>query len=73
MLLIGYFAPDHYQMLMQEDRPVEWTTVWLFLAAGVIGLRNSIRHRRIFDGLVALFCLFIAGEEISWGQRLLGF
>ncbi|MFN2517287.1 MAG: hypothetical protein ABR556_13850 [Pyrinomonadaceae bacterium] len=25
------------------------------------------------DGLVALFCIFVAGEEFSWGQRLLGF
>jgi hypothetical protein len=73
MLLLGSLAPDRYYLLMQEDRIVEWGTVWLFLAAGVIGLRNSIRHRRIFDGLVALFCLFIAGEEFSWGQRLLGF
>jgi hypothetical protein len=73
MLLLGHFAPDRYNMLMQEDRVIEWGTVWLFLAAGLIGLRNSIRHRRIFDGLVALFCLFIAGEEFSWGQRLLGF
>jgi hypothetical protein len=73
MLLVGSVAPERYEMLMQEDRFVEWGTVWLFLAAGLIGLRDSIRQRRIFDGLVALFCLFIAGEEFSWGQRLLGF
>lgn len=73
MLLLGRFAPDRYYKLMQEDRLIEWGTVWLFLAAGLIGLRHSIRNRRIFDGLVALFCLFIAGEEFSWGQRLLGF
>lgn len=73
MLFTGTFAPDRYYMLMQEDRLVEWGTVWLFLAAGLINLRHSIRRRRIFDGLVALFCLFIAGEEFSWGQRLLGF
>jgi len=73
MLLFGRFAPDRYNLLVQEDRLVEWATVWLFLAAGLIGLRHSIRHRRIFDGLVALFCLFVAGEEFSWGQRLLGF
>jgi len=73
MLLLGRFAPERYYTLMQEDRLVEWGTVWLFLAAGLIGLRHSIRNRRIFDGLVALFSLFIAGEEFSWGQRLLGF
>lgn len=30
--------PDWYRTLMQEDRVVEWATVWLFLAAGVVGL-----------------------------------
>ncbi len=72
MLLVGHFAPDRYHMLMQEDRLVEWGTVWLFLAAGLINLRHAIRSRRIFDGLVALFCLFIAGEEFSWGQASAG-
>jgi hypothetical protein len=60
-------------MLLQEDRAVEWGTVWLFLAAGVLGLGRSLQTRRVGDGMVALFCLFVAGEEFSWGQRLLGY
>jgi hypothetical protein len=70
---LGMFAPARYEMLMQEDRAVEWTTVWLFLMAGVAGLFKSISQRRLFDGLVSLFCLFVAGEEFSWGQRLFGY
>lgn len=69
----GLLAPDRYEILMQEDRIVEWATVWLFLIAGGIGLLRGIRQRRVFDGLVALFCLFVAGEEFSWGQRLIGY
>lgn len=69
----GSFAPTRYEMLMQEDRAVEWATVWLFLMAGAVGLFKSISQRRLFDGLVALFCLFVAGEEFSWGQRLVGY
>jgi hypothetical protein len=65
--------PERYRMAMQEDRIVEWATVWLFLAAGVIGASHALRGRRPFDGLVALFCLFVTGEEISWGQRLFGY
>ena len=65
--------PQRYEMLMQEDRIVEWATVWLFLAAGVAGLYWSVGRRRMFDGFVALFCLFVAGEEVSWGQRLIGY
>jgi hypothetical protein len=73
MLLLGHAAPAQYQKLLQEDRIVEWATVWLFFAAGIMGMRNAVRERRGFDGLVALFCVFVAGEEISWGQRLLGY
>lgn len=70
---LGLLAPARYEMLMQEDRVVEWATVWLFLMAGVVGLSRSISQLRLFDGLVAVFCLFVAGEEFSWGQRLFGY
>jgi hypothetical protein len=73
MLVYAKGWPAQYEMLVQEDRYVEWATVWLFLAAGVIGMRRAIAGRRWFDALVALFCLFFAGEEMSWGQRLLGY
>ena len=73
MLWLGSRAPDLYRMLLQEDRIVEWGTVWLFLVAGVLGLGRFLQTRRVGDGMVALFCLFVAGEEFSWGQRLLGY
>ena len=72
MLWLASRAPDSYRTLLQEDRAVEWGTVWLFFAAGVLGLSRSL-HTRLGDGMVALFCLFVAGEEFSWGQRLLGY
>lgn len=72
---LGWAAlvPESYYGLVQEDGPVEWLTVGLFGAAAVSRLGAAWRSRRVFDGLVGLFCLFVAGEEISWGQRLLGF
>lgn len=73
VIFYASYSPSNYAALMQEDRPVEWGTVWLFAAAGAFHLRRAIRRRLVFDGLVALFCLFVAGEEFSWGQRLLGF
>lgn len=72
MVLLGIQAPEHYEALLQEDRFIEWWTVPLFAVAGVYALRRAIRHRRMFDALVGLFCIFVAGEEFSWGQRLLG-
>ena len=73
MVLVAYRWPHHYETLLQEDRPIEWGTVWLFLVAGVARSLEAIRTRRPFDALVALFCLFVAGEEFSWGQRLFGY
>jgi hypothetical protein len=72
-LALARFAPERYGALMQEDRAVEWATVLLFLVAGVVRCYQAIRTRRAFDALVGLFCVFVAGEEISWGQRLIGF
>ena len=72
MVLLGINATDTYESLLQEDRFIEWWTVPLFAMAGVFALRRAIRERRIFDALVGVFCIFVAGEEFSWGQRLLG-
>lgn len=65
-------AETFYGDAMQEDRAIEWATMVAFACAGVVGLARAIRQRRVFDGLVALFLLFVAGEEMSWGQRILG-
>ena len=64
--------PGPYREAMQEDRLIEWASVFVFGVAGIAQLVRAIRVRRPFDGLVALFLLFVAGEEMSWGQRLLG-
>jgi hypothetical protein len=72
MALLGSFATEQYRALLQEDQVVEWATAWLFLLAGALRLFPAIRRRRLGDGLVGLFCLVVAGEEISWGQRLFG-
>ena len=64
--------PDAYGAAMQEDRFVEWMTVFVFASSGALMLWRAARERRVFDALVGIFCLFVAGEEMSWGQRLLG-
>lgn len=65
-------APDFYGDAMQEDRAIEWASVVAFAIAGIAGAVRAVRQRRVFDGLVALFLLFVAGEEMSWGQRIFG-
>ena len=73
MLLLASRAPDRYASAMQEDHLVEWWTALLFAAAAATWLVRAVRHRRLGEGLVGLFCAFVAGEEFSWGQRLFGF
>ncbi len=77
--LVHASAPDLFYGLVQEDGALEWGTFWAFLlAAGVAGV-GAVRQRRHTGGLpwcfagLALFCFGVALEEISWGQRFLGY
>ena len=70
---VANLAPRGWMPLVTaEDGVLEWLTVAFFALAGVRILVIARRERRIFDALVGLFCLVVAGEEMSWGQRLLG-
>lgn len=73
MIALAELSFEEYRQLVQEDHFVEWWTAALFAAAGWLHLKGALPPRRWLDLLVALFCLFVAGEEFSWGQRLLGF
>ena len=77
-ILVGA-APDHYYLSVQEDEYVEWASFWAFLAASGLFLRSAVRQRRLRHNLpwfltgLALFCFVVAMEEISWGQRIIGY
>ena len=71
-------APELYHSIAQEDGPLEWASFWAFLlaagAAGWLAFRTRARGRLPWcEAGLSLLCLFIAMEEISWGQRLLGY
>jgi hypothetical protein len=64
--------PKHMEFVCQEDGFVEYSQAFLYLFASVlfayVGTRKG--HRNIFYwGYALLFCA-IAGEEVSWGQRI---
>ncbi len=78
LAILGIAAPDRYKLLLQEDGPIEWLTAICFVAAAVLATREACRSRRqrldrTALGLIAAFCLLVAGEELSWGQRLFAF
>ncbi len=73
------FAPEHYYRVVQEDSYIEWASFWAFSLAGCAFAGAALRQRRAvgclpwFTLCVGAFCLLVALEEISWGQRLIGY
>lgn len=61
----------------REDGGVEQATAVLFLLSSLLSFlvayRSRLSSRRIAHLLLGVGLLFCVGEEISWGQRLMGF
>jgi hypothetical protein len=80
LMLASYFVdPRIVTWLGREDRVFEWASFVLFAAGGILALVNAtrlFRSGRRWYGLIyigaGLLFLFVAGEEISWGQRVFG-
>jgi hypothetical protein len=71
-------APRRFALLFQEDGVAEWLTFAAFALAAwqlsvVARVQAEPRLTRLACLGLALFCVFVAGEEISWGQRLIGY
>lgn len=69
-----------YRVLLNEDALVEWLQFAFLVGLVIVSVGLAWRLRRmgrtawaITFALAALTAFFIAGEEISWGQRILGF
>lgn len=74
VLLLFYRFPVTFTFLITEDFWGENLTFFCFLFSGILLLIYSLKKgpfpRRILWGLMGVFLLAIAGEEISWGQRI---
>jgi hypothetical protein len=75
LALVEAFSLPTYSVWVEEDRWIEWGTATAFAAATVgFALKakaaEDLVTRGVFAGL-ALFAFIVAGEEISWAQRLL--
>lgn len=83
LIMLGMVAlvrlPDVFVWITAEDSLVEWSEFVMIFASSLIfaGLSLSLfRNHQVMLGclslLVAVGSLFVAGEEISWGQRVFG-
>ncbi len=71
--------PELYYRAGQEDGFLEWATFWAFALAAYRYFLNALHDRREAGGIpwfaagLGVFCILVALEEISWGQRLFGY
>ena len=80
IFFFNYIGTVHsmiYLSLVKEDFWVENLTFASFLLAGVILFAAALAERRLLPRyayvLSGIALLFFAAEEISWGQRIIGF
>ncbi|NOQ65126.1 MAG: hypothetical protein GQ582_11505 [Methyloprofundus sp.] len=69
-----YYDPVNYVVLIAEDKWAEYGTFVSFFIAGVLLLllaskQGAYLPRSIWL-VIGLLAIFIAGEEVSWGQRV---
>ncbi len=71
-LILGTRYPDIYIWATMEDMFGEWLQFYFFVIAMVLSLWLSFSQKRfrLFFGVLALACFYVAMEEISWGQRI---
>lgn len=75
--LVVYLYTSHrplFQRLTAEDAAFEYATAVAYLLAAIaLGALAAFRHRlNIWLWGLALMFFVVAGEEVSWGQRLFG-
>lgn len=73
--LMAFRYPLAYIWATYEDLVGEWAQTYSFLAAAILSVAVAARrsHYRWFFALLALACSYVFLEEISWGQRIIGF
>lgn len=78
LTLVFALSAEAFYQLGREDGPIEWTTAGLALLASLLLIGRALRSpdrpaaARIAVALLGAVLLVLAGEEISWGQRLIG-
>jgi hypothetical protein len=78
-LFLAHFHTSYFvKVWTREDGFIEWLTVLALLSGALLSFYRAVRLRNVRSWLfvsasvlLGLLFIFGAGEEISWGQRLL--
>ena len=68
-----------FDLLKLEDGPLEWLQFAEYFISSLFGIVIFFKSKKSksinsFNWLIlSAFCFFIAAEEISWGERIIGF
>jgi len=79
LLAVSFLPEATYILLAQEDALFEDMTVFFCFLGAYFSMKLFFRRRKClgqsnyFFLLLSLCFLFVAFEEISWGQRIIGF
>lgn len=74
--LIRTWPFDVFLKMVKEDAAVEWLQFVVLVVSGIFSLLISLRLKshnfkyHLLFLIISLVLFFIAGDEISWGQRL---
>ncbi|WP_324751932.1 hypothetical protein [Roseovarius sp. Pro17] len=79
-VILSLLAPDFFSLVFAaEDGPVEYgTALFLLIASGIMARhaaslwRQGRRGAALLTGIYGLMFFMAAGEEVSWGQRIIG-
>lgn len=70
-LIVEAIHPHYAEnVLLNEDGIFESVTALMYLWAAYSIIR--LPNKKAFDYILLILCFFIVGEEISWGQRIIG-
>jgi hypothetical protein len=76
MYFLGTRNYPLYKKIGSEDNLIEWLQFLAYVSSSVLTLLLSLRFKKVSKFMFVIFLilslgfLFVAGEEISWGQRL---
>ncbi len=79
LYLVSLWPFNIFKEIVKEDRLIEYAQFFVLLIGSVVSFLQSLRFfgqkqwlRATFYALASLALFFVAGDEISWGQRILG-